>query len=373
MRTIALVGGGRWSRVLLSVLSEVPDVAQVLWITHYGYEAAVDWVAQHGMQSVRVLRSLDSLEEADAALVANSPHSHFPSVNALLDRGIPCLCEKPLVMETNEARQLLQRSIETETLVGVDLELSRASYALDFAALATSLPIHTIDMIWHDPWLEDRYGERKSPSVHTTFAHDILPHVWSLLRLLLPHESARVCDVDYRPDATRMFYRHRDAEINVSVSRRSVNRKRRIVINQGEAELDYSPEPGRTTYRGRTTDNRWRDPRPLAAVIHEFLAELDSPSDATDWDLAIQNCIESVDFAVSANRRLVEDQQACWDAIRIQGFDPKDPHQLAVAVDLLGPRAAAIGHYLPLVDPRDQRESVCQWVSLLDQSSDIEG
>lgn len=100
MARIGLVGCGSWGRHILRDLRAlgctVPVVARS--------EASVARAAEGGAE--RVVRDLAALGPVDGVVVATPTSTHADVIEALLPRGVPVFCEKPLCDDPARARSL---------------------------------------------------------------------------------------------------------------------------------------------------------------------------------------------------------------------------------------------------------------------------
>ena len=101
---IALVGCGRWGRYILRDLVELG--ARTLVVDP---DPAAQAAARAGGAELAVA-TLDELPAVDGAVVATPTTAHAASVAALLDRGLPVFCEKPLTADAASAAQLAARA-----------------------------------------------------------------------------------------------------------------------------------------------------------------------------------------------------------------------------------------------------------------------
>lgn len=157
-----LLGGGRWARVLVSVLADVlPANWRLLWVTQHGRQAAELWCReqqqQREQQRLNVARAADWIEvvaevsdaqlsHAQGAIVATSPHTHGDWLQRLLRAQVPTLCEKPLVLDLQQAEEIERQAIAANCPVGVNLELHYATCLEEFARLVSGwdTPLATI-------------------------------------------------------------------------------------------------------------------------------------------------------------------------------------------------------------------------------------
>ena len=241
LQRVLLLGGGRWSRVLLPVMQALlGNDNEITWVTDHGYEHARRWLAEREIERVLVESHAGSLHDGfDAAVVATAPATHVRFVRELIARRIPTLCEKPFALDVAEAVELEQLASAQECVLGVNLELPFANYFQDFAALVREQTVAEIAISWFDPWIEERYGEIKHGDVYTGIVEDMWPHCWSLIRELVPGAAVSVLDLDevaYEPIDGKVLVRARAGatRVRVELSRRFVQRARRIEVNGGK-------------------------------------------------------------------------------------------------------------------------------------------
>ncbi len=183
---LAIVGGGRWARVLAGVAHRaLPEVSLSLhspsnsqgmreWVKAQGWEDEVSvhdgWPRESG------------LGPFTGAVIANRAREHSAAV---LDAFTCCrsvLVEKPMAMSSSEVRALMKAAEDSGVLLCAAHVLSFASYLANFiSSLPTGKPVRSMELIWMDPLGDERYGEKKSYDVTMSSSHDVMPHVVSVL------------------------------------------------------------------------------------------------------------------------------------------------------------------------------------------------
>lgn len=110
---VGIVGCGGISRLHLSHLREIPE-AEIVGFVDVRLEAARALKEEAGEKAVPDALVADDLEallgrpDLDAVLVL-TPHAlHFEQVKAALEAGKHVLCEKPLTVRTDHARELVE-------------------------------------------------------------------------------------------------------------------------------------------------------------------------------------------------------------------------------------------------------------------------
>ncbi len=114
---IGVVGLGYWGSKHARVLSTVHEVDEL--VVHDANADRIEAVAT-AFPSVRRASSLDSLLEAvDGLVVATQPSSHSAIARAALERGVHVLVEKPLALDSLDARHLVTLAAATRTTLMV--------------------------------------------------------------------------------------------------------------------------------------------------------------------------------------------------------------------------------------------------------------
>lgn len=340
-----LLGGGRWSRVLLPVLRSVlPSNCPINWVTQNNQATANSWLLSHPTPDITVMPELEQ-HAYQAAVVATSPATHASWLDLLLRRSIPTFCEKPLTLTIQQSHAAVQLAEAHRVPLGVNLELHYASYLERFAEQLDARPCDNLDIDWLDPWTELRYGELKHGDIYTEMVHDMWPHCWSLLRRLLPQEPVVQIDcVTYDPlQGITIVGKHTRCRSTVRLTRRHAERRRCIRFNGQEATLDFSQEPGISQIDGIRCVNQWQGERPLARALREFVAAVHGDLQVARWPLAAQNCLDSVRWSHAIADQIQSQQAAIIEAQREVGFDLRHAAHRNLLIDTYLPRYAQRG------------------------------
>lgn len=344
MKTICLIGGGRWARVLMSVLVKtLPADAKIVWVTRFGDTAARAWCEQRGEQRIEFVPKLTpgTLGRLDAAIVATAPHQHYAIVKRLLSAHVPTLCEKPLVLYEGHCSDLERLSLKNNCPLGIDLELTYASYLEEFSARIRSLKLRRLDLLWMDPWSEERYGETKYSDVYTNVIDDMFPHCWTQLAALAGQPDWQVQDVRYcdNHDVLVQLFAG-DLQASIRFSRRAERRIRVVDVNEGQAKLDFSTEPGFIDMDGQRDELQWRTERPLTRSIQSFLAVVADRQRWPEWPLSITNCRQSVKLSTKLAEQLQQRQLDLLDTTERCDEEYLDSFRNRLLLDVFIPLAA---------------------------------
>ena len=288
---LAVIGGGRWARVLASILagSDLP-FASVVIVS----ESAALAGAEENRGRFAGFAVLPSIEAAighfrlGGAIIANAARAHAATADKLVRAGIPVLIEKPAALALAEARHLLELGDAHGVCVVPSLSYLHTSYLRRFAALLRSKgTLRRVGVEWRDAAGEVRYGERKSYDAGISVAQDVMPHIWSILNLVIGFAADDLAGQDIEVKACQIAKGGSLAEYEleaggvpsrVALERDAPARRRQVTAELASGdrlEIDFTVEPG-TIASGDTQqsgDPQWTEgPRPLARQIGEFLA-----------------------------------------------------------------------------------------------------
>ncbi|MFN3645364.1 MAG: Gfo/Idh/MocA family oxidoreductase [Gemmobacter sp.] len=294
MSGVAIVGGGRWARVLGSVLARI-DPGPVS-VCSPGNPAA--WADRP--QGWR-MAGLDAIwRDAGIAhvLIARRARDHAETVLAALAAGKAVLVEKPFCLTRAEADAILAAGGTCRT----GLVFLHAGYLARFraAVLAAGRPQHLV-LTWSDPTSEHRHGAAKTHDASLNVVQDVLPHAWSVLRPLLPADpaltAAAIADGGARVDLT---WQAGDATAEIRLCRGAAQRVRHLALSGAglEAALDFAAEPGAAMLNGAPLDVAAGHASPLEAELRGFLAGAMHP-------LAdVAQAVQALDLTLAAMARI---------------------------------------------------------------------
>ncbi len=300
---ILVIGGGRWARVILSVLMSTASNRKVIWLTHHNAVQNRNWLQMQGFSNVVIEMNGEEAWQLPlyAAIIASSSRDHARDLMRAVQLNVPALCEKPFSMDAAQARQIVDLSEFRSVVAGVNLEFLYASYLHEFASLLKTSPPSMIEIRWCDPFSEIRYGEQKFGEIHTPLVHDSLPHCWSLLRVICDESPIELISATYS-DSSEIIIRAvcGQASIRIVLNRRAQHREREITIDNGRYALDFANEPGRYITPSREiVENKWSGLRPLGASLVSFLKKLEDHNHI--FPSSIKECLPSVEFCSDAH------------------------------------------------------------------------
>lgn len=343
MRRLALVGGGRWARVLAGTLAEiVPPAVRIDIHTKSNAAGMREWAAGRGAGRIAIADApldLAGARRPDAIIIANAARDHVAPAAKALHAGIPTLVEKPLTLSAGTAADLVELARRHNAPLAVSRVMLFARYveALMRAA-ATRADIKEVRVIWADPKGETRYGEVKRYDAGVTVANDVLPHILPVLRALFG-DAITFVDVTIARGGmqTEVSATAGSVPCVLSLARNSDARRRVIELQtaDGPLRLDCSEEPGRITTHDAEydADPAWQSaPRPLARMLCAFLDGV--AGGVLDERLAAASAVEEIRIADQALERY-RVKQAEWLAPRV-GKPMDDGIRYAMAEILTG-------------------------------------
>jgi hypothetical protein len=369
-QNIVLFGGGRWARVIASVLYEVTSVNdKIFWVSQHNYGLLSKWVKKYDHDRVTLLENDELIWEKDinACIVATSPSTHAYYAEKAIRLCIPTLVEKPFVINTSDANYLLSLAQEKNCPVGINLVFMYASYLQKFAKYFAGKSLRSIEITWIDPVLELRYGEEKRPDLYTSVAHDMFPHVWSILKILIPNLDIELADVTYTADGKiTVTGKSEQTTFRTIFSRRGAERVRHIKINDCEWFLDFSQEPGFVLHNGSKNVNSWEGNKtPLYQSLETFLKVAQGSLVDSQWRTLLENCISSVHLADQVHISLQAAQYQYLGALGAKEEDLLVDH-LDVLLDLFLPQVAMEGKRPPVKSKSEKKDFAAYALSLND-------
>jgi predicted dehydrogenase len=363
-KRVMLLGGGRWGRVHADVLSRLlPSEGEIIWVSRFERANVIGAAARlSGPARVFVVDSIEAAREhgVDAAIVATATHTHADVARTLLAMGLATYVEKPIALNVSDASQLIELARSRGVVLGVGVELLLASYLHYFRSLFGARRVQAARIEWLEPIADTRYGEVKRLDLSTSRIHDVFPHLWSIIHVLLPAQELQLCKVQpLDRGAIRLELRAGDTATEARIDRRAAARRRHVelrFVDGGSAALDFSTEPGVITLDGqlRAKDPDWgRSLTPLPAAVSGFLRAVADPLRAREWPCLAEYVVGSVTGATAAAERLA-DCEADKLVRRICVLpDPSvDADVLTLLIDNLVPELAVRGMLISA--PADQ-------------------
>lgn len=270
--SVAVVGGGRWARVLLDVLSaQLPPSVPLSVHSRSNAAGMKEWAASKGMAGR--LKVETGAPSAAAVLVANLAADHEAAAVPALKAGAYVFLEKPLAPDAAGA----ERIVAAGGKLAASQVFRWARYVDRFARrCAEAGTLESLSIRWTAPAGEVRNGEAVRLDGSITAARDVLPHVCALVEGVSGAAPTRLRSAAAEGGVERLALEAGALPVDVRL-RRGGNARERVVEARAGGRvltLDFSTEPGTIAWDGRTeeADPSWAaQPRPMAAMLAAFL------------------------------------------------------------------------------------------------------
>lgn len=280
---IAVIGGGRWARVLLEVLCGlVPSSVKISAHSLHNAPAMLIWARELGLDN-RIQVSDDypkaQAGESCAVIVANAARDHEKVIEWALSECLPVLVEKPVTLTSAATQRMVEIAISKNVYLAAAHVFLFAKYVDAFSRLiAEAGSIESICVHWMDPRSESRYGEAKSYDPGLTIYADWLPHVLSILGYTV-HKSIQLgheLEVFRGGAHLRMNLLLGKIPCEIELVRNGNSRQRLIEIRtrRGPMVLNFTNEPGIIISDGmeQCGDPNWGgEQRPVSKMLQAFL------------------------------------------------------------------------------------------------------
>ncbi|MHB1244571.1 MAG: Gfo/Idh/MocA family oxidoreductase [Gaiellaceae bacterium] len=116
---VVCVGAGWVTRTRhLPALAADPRV-EILGIVDPSADRAAGAAAAAGLRHSGTSVGESWVAAADAAMIGTPPLAHGPVLDAALERGLHCLCEKPLALPADAAAAAVERARGGDLVLGV--------------------------------------------------------------------------------------------------------------------------------------------------------------------------------------------------------------------------------------------------------------
>ena len=286
-KTVAIIGGGRWAREIAIVLNDLlsPDYIIKMHSPHNatGLRTWAQDIATDRIKIASQWPTYDSYDCPKAVIVANAARFHFTATIEALLAGVPTLVEKPLAVNTVEAKIL----VDIERKLGVTLCLGHVllftRYVQTFVdSIADCGSVKRIEFSWCDPAGEVRNGALKYFDPSISVIHDVFPHILSLLRVITDKPiSFKDITLDHGGAKVNLDLFAGEIPCRALLERNAIRRLRLVHVetSAGLFTLDFTNEPGKihSEHYEKIGDPQWgRSPSSLNAMLNSFLISVDA-------------------------------------------------------------------------------------------------
>jgi predicted dehydrogenase len=299
--TLAVIGGGRWARVILSELAKIDELPfdTIVMVSKFNNDLVRKTIDEISIvdKSVAMVSTINELlnqYSVQSAIIANAAHQHFDSAAMLIEHGAHLLIEKPIVLTSDHMKILLDKALAEGISLTPGLLYRFCSYIKHFAQIVLEKNILPCSFLveWQDASREMRYGETKKYDASIDVAEDVMSHIWTILSIIFPGaqmyleacldadrrrlaEFSAVVKIDMKKIDGRIFL-ERDAR----------ERRRRVTVQYNNGEeyvLEFTIEPGKIYFisphenssKSISGDPDWeKSKKPLARQFQYFLSNI---------------------------------------------------------------------------------------------------
>lgn len=280
---IAVIGGGRWSRVLLQVLCEiVPSSVEISSHSKNNVLGMTKWSHEKGLRNrVRIFKNYPriSIGKSCAVIVANATEDHEKVVKWALSNYLPVLVEKPISFDYNTTKSLINLASIKKTYLCASHVFLFAKYIDSFSKIVTKLNhVENVKVTWIDPQFEKRHGEVKKYDPAVPIFIDCLPHIISILDLFFPESNHMIQNIKLYKGGSQvklyMLLSNTNCEINLVRNGSKRKRSFEIKTDKENLNLDFTNEPGKILFNNKlykVDTPQKNEVKPLSGMLLAFL------------------------------------------------------------------------------------------------------
>lgn len=281
---VAIIGSGRWARVYASIILNSKHSSQPLYLcsptNNSSWQA---WAEEHGAHDrVRICTFDEVLETSDItnAIVVRKPIKHAETSIKLLQKNKRVLVEKPLCNNMSDLK-LLSNLAEGNSLWVSSVLLHNQDFRFLLQKCFAVTKATKVEILWSDEDKELRWGALKTYDPDITIAEDVLPHFWTILRVIFPTKEIAIDEIKIKQMDNFMdaFLSAGHTKIIASANRLGMCRQRSVCFHGegGAASIDFATWPARCIINDRRerTNAKSQTVSPLTLQIKKFVAPLD--------------------------------------------------------------------------------------------------
>ena len=248
-KNVLIFGSGRWARVYIEILVSLKDVKKIYVYTKNNNNYLSRWIKKNSYSSrIKIFKNFNKINfsKVDACIVVNSPENHFKYSKISIENNIPVLIEKPISTSLKELVGLNKIFKRKKSFISVSQVFNYTDYLSESKKLLKKIPlIHEVSIKWHDPEIENRYGEvKKSSSISSVL--DFMPHILSILESLFGKNLSLDKVISYQNNSTKTKFTFVLNGIKTRISlHKSAKKRNRIFKFFGKNkrfELDFSED-----------------------------------------------------------------------------------------------------------------------------------
>jgi len=278
-KRIALIGGGRWAGEIADTLRMLLSENERLCVVSPSNPGI--WLARRRLENVFIepvghVETICKNPEISAVFIARAARDHASTARTLLQAGKSVFVEKPFALSMAEAKTVIA-AIRPDCVCLTGLTFLYAKNLLNFVYACQELgQLQSLRLEWSDATEEIRRGQSKRYDANIGVIEDVLPHVWSILRLFEQRQPliAKEARIEAKGNAAWLRLSLGSVDTVVSLLRDSNLRRRWIEVTSegGTAKLDFAQEPGIAVRNGRELSVQEGYTSPLRRELSHFLS-----------------------------------------------------------------------------------------------------
>jgi len=323
VKTIAIVGDGRWAKVYISVLCSLKLPYQLIIVSKSNKFQELQILCESTLPLIFV-SSIDELLNnhiVNMAIVVNSIRAHFESAQKLIDKGISVLIEKPISLEENQVDLLFNKAVKKDICIVPALTFLQCSYIQNFSQILSDCneQPEKITIEWADPLGEVRYGNLKKYDFSVSIAQDVMPHIWSILSEVLScidiNFYVESCSIQRGGQHVKFASTIKGISCDISLERNSNLRRRFLSAEFKKSpniELDFTIEPGTLKFKNKilSADQRWETKtiHPIQRQIEFFISQVENQENRVNMKPTSSGSIS----ALKKSDSLLKKTQKTW-------------------------------------------------------------
>jgi predicted dehydrogenase len=200
LKSLYLIGGGRWARVVLAEATKLSDQSiNLVVISNKNYSFMKDWTRRTFFdRNILVLEQLpDFIDEDSFLYVLNETELRYDTLVKLIKFKKPVLVEKPLGLNYGEAKKIIDEYVSTKVPLMSAQVFRFLESTSNIREILERYDFHSIRACWSDPSSEIKSGEvKKYEKVVPSFL-DVLPHIFSVLEEIIGDFSVSFQSINF--------------------------------------------------------------------------------------------------------------------------------------------------------------------------------
>ena len=200
LKSLYLLGGGRWARVVLAEAIKLSDQSiNLVVISSKNHLFMKEWTRKKFLdRNILVLEKLPDLIDEDSFLyVLNETELRYDTLVKLIKFKKPVLVEKPLGLNYCEAKKIIDEYVSAKVPL-MSAQVFRFLESIsNIRKILEPYDFQSIRVCWSDPSSEIKSGEVKKYEKAVPSFLDVLPHIFSLLEEIIGDFSVSFQSIDF--------------------------------------------------------------------------------------------------------------------------------------------------------------------------------